>query len=287
MAPRLKCVRNIENLSTAIYKTRQKGVANAGACVCAVVCVCGPCVRENLLHFSDGNCNRMCFTFIITKWIMTAWTGASLPRTHTHITHTQHTHNTDTQTLCAGVATKGSEQKMCEKCGKCDAGKGCWRLLHVFDGCLSLACVCVHVCMRVCLCMCATWVTFPTTLSRHRLKRFLRQLNSLPSLWNWFALPPLPLLPLSPLLTLTCTTECRWCPWTKAAASPNPVAWVALNRTADRLSSRAQPKPDVRVLQEKKRVERRKLIFLLATKSLSRRRGWGRGATTNWSCQAR
>lgn len=95
MAPRLKCVRNIENLSTAIYKTRQKGVANAGACVCAVVCVCGPCVRENLLHFSDGNCNRMCFTFIITKWIMTAWTGASLPCTHTHA----YTH---TNTLCWG-----------------------------------------------------------------------------------------------------------------------------------------------------------------------------------------
>lgn len=45
MAPRLKCERHIENLSTAIYKTRTvggmpRGVANAGACVCvARVCV--------------------------------------------------------------------------------------------------------------------------------------------------------------------------------------------------------------------------------------------------------
>jgi len=42
-------------------------------------------VRENLLHFSNDSRNRMCFTFIITKWIMT---GASLPPTkkkHPHM----------------------------------------------------------------------------------------------------------------------------------------------------------------------------------------------------------
>lgn len=57
---------------------------------------------------------------------MTAWTGASLPRTQTHA-HTTHSHTTHshTHTLRAGVAQKAANKKCVKNAASAMRGKGC------------------------------------------------------------------------------------------------------------------------------------------------------------------